>query len=233
MTMKDRKNCLEVSGLTAGYGQEKAVIENLDFVLEREECLCLHGASGCGKSTVIWAVMGVIREMGGYAEGKILYQAPCGDVDMVGGREEEVRNLRWKEIALVPQSSMNSFNPMYTIRKTINEVLFQHNEGMGKQEAEERCRELVDMVRLEEKALGSYPGELSGGMRQRAAIALALALDPKLLILDEATTGLDVIVEADILWVLRRLRRKKNMSMLFVSHDDRIARAFCDRRLEF
>ncbi len=231
--MKDLRNCLEVSGLTAGYGQEKAVVENLSFVLEREECLCLHGASGCGKSTVIWAVMGVIGEMGGYAEGRVLYQALHGDVDMVGGSGEEARRLRWKEIALVPQSSMNSFNPAYTIQKTINEVLFQHEEGMGKQEADERCRELFDLVRLEEKVLGCYPGELSGGMKQRAAIALALALNPRLLILDEATTGLDVIVEADILWVLRRLRQEKNMSMLFVSHDDRIARAFCDRRLEF
>jgi peptide/nickel transport system ATP-binding protein len=230
--MESSKNCLEVSGLTAGYGKETAVVEKLDFVLEREECLCLHGASGCGKSTVIWAVMGVIHEMGGYARGKILYHAGQGTVDMVGGPAEEVRALRWKEIALVPQSSMNSFNPMYTIQKTICEVLFQHNHDMGKPEAENRCRELLHMVKLDEKVLGSYPSELSGGMKQRASIALALALDPKLLILDEATTGLDVLVEADILWVLRKLRREKKMSMLFVSHDDRIARAFCDRQLE-
>lgn len=230
--MVDSKHCLEVLGLTAGYGTEAAVISGLDFILEKEECLCLHGASGCGKSTVIWAVMGVIGELGGYADGKVLYHGENGPVEILHGDVYEVRRLRWKEIALVPQSSMNSFNPMYTVRQTISEVLFQHDQTLGKAGARERCLELLEMVQLGEKVLGSYPSELSGGMKQRAAIALALALDPGLLILDEATTGLDVIVEADILWVLRRLRRKKNMSMLFVSHDDRIARAFCDRRLE-
>ncbi len=153
-------------------------------------------------------------------------------MEILHGDAEGVRCLRWKEIALVPQSSMNSFNPMYTVRQTISEVLFQHDQTLGKAGARERCLELLEMVQLGEEVLGSYPSELSGGMKQRAAIALALALDPGLLILDEATTGLDVIVEADILWLLRRLRREKGMSMLFVSHDDRIARAFCDRRLE-
>ena len=117
------------------------------------------------------------------------------------------------------------------MKKTYMELLNLKRKNLTCKEKENLIREKLEIVQLKETVLEQYPHELSGGMRQRAAIALALILDPELLILDEATTGLDVLVEADILWTLKKIRREKKMSMLVVSHDARIANAFCDRRI--
>lgn len=218
---------MEGRKLTLGYNRTKPFITDFHFLLEKGETLCLHGASGCGKSTVIWAIMGMLEKIGGYAKGEIWYQ------------EKEILNdsaqmnaLRWNRISLVPQSSMSAFNPVYKIKKTYMELLNQKAPYMQKKEKQDRIFQMLEIVRLKSGILNQYPHELSGGMRQRAAIALALILEPELLILDEATTGLDVLVEADILWTLKKIRQEKGMSMLVVSHDTRIANAFCDRRID-
>lgn len=223
---------LSVEHLTAGYDRTGLVFDDFSFRLERGECLCLHGPSGCGKSTAVWAILGVLEKRGGFARGSIFYYKKEEKLQLLPHDEKIMRELRWKEIALVPQSSMNSFHPVYTIRKTMKEMLELGAEKMTKGQIEARCGELLEMVQLPHSVLDAYPHELSGGMKQRSAIALALLLNPRLLILDEATTGLDVIVEADILWLLKKLRKEKDVSMLFISHDDRISDAFCDRRLE-
>lgn len=224
------RTILEAKNLTVGYvSNTRPAVAGLDFTLGEGETLCLHGQSGCGKSSVVWAVMGMMEALGGYVQGSLRYR----DNELIGLSEKEYDSIRWKEIALVPQSSMSSFNPVYRIGKTLDEMLCLQNQIKEKNERRDICMELMELVRLSPNILDSYPYELSGGMRQRAAIALAILLHPRILILDEATTGLDVLVEADILWMLKKLRMQKNMSMLFISHDTRIANAFCDRRIEF
>lgn len=221
------KVALDVQNLTLGYDRNAApLIEDFCFQLDRGETLCLHGASGCGKSTVIWAIMGKLQKIGGFSSGQIFYQGE--DILNDAARMEMIR---WEKIALVPQSSMSAFNPVYKMKKTYMELLNLKRKQMTSQEKEQLIREKLEIVQLKETILNQYPHELSGGMRQRAAIALALMLNPDILILDEATTGLDVLVEADILWTLKKIRREQSMSMLVVSHDTRIANAFCDRRI--
>ena len=218
---------LDARSLKLGYDRSRPLISDFSFQLKKGETLCLHGASGCGKSTVIWAVMGKLDKIGGYARGKIYF------------KEKEILNnpvameqIRWEQIALVPQSSMCAFNPVYKMKKTYMELLNLKRAKISRDQKREKIYRVLDIVQLKETILNQYPHELSGGMRQRAAIALALILDPEILILDEATTGLDVLVEADILWTLKRIRREQEMSMLVVSHDTRIANSFCDRRIQ-
>lgn len=221
---------LEAKNLTVGYANNpNPAVSGLDFSLGEGETLCLHGQSGCGKSSVVWAVMGMLEALGGYVNGSLRYR----DNELIALSGKEYENIRWKEIALVPQSSMSSFNPVYRIGKNLDEMLCLQKPIKEKKERRDISMELMELVQLKPNILDSYPHELSGGMRQRAAIALAILLQPRILILDEATTGLDVLVEADILWMLKKLRMQKNMSILFISHDTRIANAFCDRRIEF
>lgn len=218
---------LDIRKLTLGYKNNNSpLLTDLSFQLEKGETLCLHGASGSGKSTIIWAVMGKLKEIGGYAQGEIFLHGK----DILN-HSEYMEEARWEKIALVPQSSMSAFNPVYRMKKTYLELLNMKRKNMPDAEKEALIREMLEIVQLKESILEQYPHELSGGMRQRAAIALALMLSPEVLILDEATTGLDVLVEANILWTLKKIRQERNMSMLVVSHDTRIASAFCDRRV--
>ena len=228
----EKKKVLEIKDLSIRYkSAEKNTINHLSFDLYEGEILCLRGRSGAGKSTVIWSIMGMLEEYDAVCEGG---QILCGGIDLIRCSEKEWKKLPWREIALVPQSSMNSFNPVYTIGRTISEM-FRYNEETkrwNKKQKLERMQQLMDMVHLDHNVLNCFPHQLSGGMRQRAAIALAILFHPKILILDEATTGLDILIQADVLGTILELKKQQNMTILFISHDAELARSFSDRSVE-
>lgn len=207
---------------------QEFVVRDFSFEMYEGEVLCLRGRSGIGKTTVTAAIMGMLPLTNAMAEGKLFY----GDMDLLHASEAELQKIRWKEIALVPQSSMNAFNPVYTIRRTLREMMRLENRKITKAEMARREEELMELVQLDHSVLGCYAHEMSGGMKQRAAIALAMVYSPKLLILDEATTGLDIKVQADVLGTILKLKRDTNMSILFISHDAQLGDKISDRRVE-
>lgn len=215
---------LDVIDLSVGYKNSISnfIIENFNFYIDYSEIFGLIGPSGCGKTTIAWTVIGMINEMNGFAKGKIFYKGQ----QIFNDKYSDIEKLWWKEISIVPQVSMSSFNPSLTIKETLMETMDACNYENDK---DERCFEIMDMVQLDKKVLNYYPHEMSGGMKQRAAIATAMLLNPSLLILDESTTGLDVLVEAEILRTISKIREKNKMSVLIISHDKRITDALCDR----
>ena len=219
---------LTTNQLRISYGADRSpVVSDLSFTVQCGETLGICGKSGCGKSSVALAIMGMLSYAGGIATGSIFYSAQ----DLLKLSEKQMREVRWREISMVPQSSMNALNPVYRIKKTLEETIKAHCAKDAHVNIERRCEELMELVHLGRRELLSFPHELSGGMRQRISIALALALSPRLIILDEATTGLDVLVEADILHTIGRIKKEKNLSLLFITHDIRLQQAFCDRRI--
>jgi len=227
---------IKVNNLTVGYKSSgspsglKPVLRDLSFELMSGQTLGLCGSSGCGKSTVILALLGMLHKQGGYATGEAIYNG----MNLLKLDEREWRALRWSKLALVPQSAMSAFNPVFTIGKTFAETMAAHKDkkSLPRQQRIARAEELLDSVGLSKDILRQYPHELSGGMKQRVSIALALLLDPEVLMLDEATSGLDVIIEADILKLLRGIQQRRGISIVFVSHDRRVTAEFCHRRIE-
>lgn len=220
---------LEVKNLTVQYDNGKTpVVCDFNFFLEENEILCINGKSGSGKSTVVWALMEMLEDYHAKAWGEIC----CGSKKIVyDGRPHKKRILNWREIALVPQASMTSFHPLYSIGKTFMEMLDTY-EGKGRKEwKKQKICELLEMVKLDSSVYNMYPHELSGGMKQRAAIALGLLFNPEILILDEATTGLDLLVEAQVLGTILELKKRQKMSILFISHDRNLAEKFSTRQI--
>ena len=224
-----KSTLLTIQNLTITYANKREpAVRDFFMDLSKGEVLGLFGRSGCGKSSIAWTIMGLIDRLDGKAQGTIMYEG----IDLLHMSKIEKSSTYWKKISIVPQTSMSALNPSYTIQKTLEETMMVHNPSLNATERKKRCAELMDMVYLPYRVLRSYPHELSGGMRQRVSIALAIMLKPQFLLLDEATTGLDVIVEADILHTLKRIQREENMAMLLISHDARIQNAFCDRRID-
>lgn len=220
---------LEVNNLTVRYrGMVTPAVQDLSFSLEEGEILSLHGPSGSGKSTVVWALMGMLEAYHAFGTGEISFLGEKVDLSIqTAGLKRD-----WSEIALIPQSSMSVLNPVQTIGQSMLEMIDAH-EGRGKKAPRtERCKELLAQVHLAPDVLKAYPFELSGGMMQRVSIAIAILYHPKLLIMDEATTGLDLLTEADILGEILLLKRQENMSILMISHDRILSDAFCDRGIE-
>ena len=207
-------NLLEVRNLYIYYGNN-LIVKDINCDLNYSKVLGIVGPSGSGKSTIIWSILGMIEEMGGSFRGNIKFKGETLDY-----------RPTWDEIAIVPQLAMNSFNPVLKIKDSINE-LYQFS-NMSKEDFDENVEELLKMVDLEKYILNSYPHQLSGGMKQRIAIVCALCTKPKLLILDESTTGLDLLVEAEVLYYLKNIKESLNLSIIFVSHDKRLVDAFCD-----
>jgi oligopeptide/dipeptide ABC transporter ATP-binding protein len=218
---------LEVENLEVRYctaaGEAKAA-DGVSFAIEKGMCLGLVGESGCGKSTVAKAILGILPPAGRIAGGAIRYAGS----DLVNMTQAELRRIRWQHIALVPQSAMNGLDPVYTVESQLTEAIAAH-QRMPAAQRRRRIAELFALVGLEPGRVRDYPHQFSGGMRQRAMIAMALVLDPPLIVADEPTTGLDVLVQDQIMQQIRLLHEQFGKAMLLITHDMAVVSENCDR----
>jgi peptide/nickel transport system ATP-binding protein len=219
---------LEVKDLSVDYGWgENAVraVNQVSLDVHRSQILGIAGESGSGKSTLVYGLTRLLRAPGVIAGGDVklnLGKDEQGNeisVDLLKANEKELRKIRWSQVSIVLQSALSALNPVLRISKEFDEILKTHRPGMSKSERHARAVELLSMVGLEEDRLPRYPHELSGGQRQRIMIALALALDPQLVIMDEPTTALDVVTQREIINELAVLRARFGFAMIFITHD--------------
>lgn len=232
-------NILTVENLKLYYYTSKGVVKAVDdisFTLKKGETLGLVGESGCGKTTTGFALLKMPTPPGKIAGGRI----EVDGIDITPLRENEMRrNIRWEKISMVFQGAMNTLTPVYTIGKQMMETLQEHRD-MERDESRKRIEKYLNLVGLSGDIVKRYPHELSGGMKQRIAIATALFLEPKVIICDEPTTALDVIVQAQIINLLKDLKEKLDLSFIFITHDlateaevsDRIAVMYAGKIVE-
>lgn len=216
----------EIKGLRMYYatsrGRVKA-IRGVDLKVDKGQALGLAGESGCGKTSLGLSILRLLPNNAHITRGRILLHGE----DLLRKSEEEMRRIRWKYIAMVFQSAMNALNPVYRVGDQIVEAILAH-EDVTKDEAKDRVSELFSLVGLDPGRADQYPHEYSGGMRQRAVIAMALACHPELLIADEPTTALDVIHQKQIIEKMDELREKLGMTMIYITHDIAIISETCD-----
>ena len=208
---------LEVKDLTVKYvgdTRSTTAVDRVSFSIGTGEIFGLAGESGCGKSTIANSIMRLLKDPAKIAGGSIRF----GGKDVLAMGPEELRRFRWQDVAMVFQSAMNSLNPVLTIGEQITDIYTTH-AGYSRKESLRRAAELLELVRIDPVRLKSYPHQLSGGMRQRAVIAMAVALKPSLLILDEPTTALDVVVQQEIMAQIKELQHELGFSVLFITHD--------------
>jgi peptide/nickel transport system ATP-binding protein len=228
------RKLLEINTISVDYYAASGTVHALNDVsirLERGQILGLAGESGSGKSTLAYAITRLLHPPAVITGGEVLYyprtknqgQNSPGDsmepVDILQLTTAQLRTFRWSELAIVFQSAMNALNPVLTIGAQITDVLRTHRPSMGADSRRQRAIELLRLVGIAPDRIRSYPHELSGGMRQRAIIAIALALSPELIIMDEPTTALDVVVQREILELVRALCREFGMALIFITHD--------------
>jgi peptide/nickel transport system ATP-binding protein len=206
-----------------GHGRELHAVQGVDLALDQGERVGLVGESGCGKTTTILAVMGLLPPNASVA-GEVLFDGE----NVLRRGEETVAAHRWKDLAMVFQGAMNALNPVRTVGWQLREPMQLHGVASGARAAA-RARELLGLVGLPASAADRYPHEFSGGMRQRATIAMALACDPKVLLADEPTTALDVMVQAQILQLLVELTERLGLTLLLVTHDLPVVAQLCQR----
>jgi peptide/nickel transport system ATP-binding protein len=214
---------LEVRDLVVEYGRVRAV-DGVNFHIDTGEILGLAGESGCGKSTVANAILRILRPPAHIVSGSVLFQ---GD-DLTVKSVEELRRYRWRNVSMVFQSAMNALNPVMRVGNQFVDMMQAH-ERISKRRAIVRAGELLELVGIDKRRVRAYPHELSGGMRQRVIIAMALALSPELIILDEPTTALDVVVQREILQEVEALKRDFGFAVLFITHDLSLLLEFADR----
>ena len=232
------KTLLEVKNLNVDYAAANGTVHavsDVSFTLGRGEILGLAGESGCGKSTLAYGLTRLLRPPAVITGGEVIYyprdergsvdvgrsskRAYQERVDVLQLTSAQLRKFRWNEISIVFQSAMNALNPVLTIGAQIDDVLRTHQRNVGADTRKKRAIELLDQVGISGERLKSYPHELSGGMRQRAVIAIALALGPELIVMDEPTTALDVVVQREILQLISKLCKEFATALIFITHD--------------
>jgi peptide/nickel transport system ATP-binding protein len=216
------------------YGDYKSV-DGVSLEVIRNEVFGIAGESGCGKSTLVDGILRLVKTPGYIPGGKVLFEG----IDLLKVPERELNRIRWTKLAYIPQGAMNSLNPILKVKEQMMDAILDHSD-MKKEEARKLIIQLLQEVGLSTKVAEMYPHELSGGMKQRVIIAMAIALKPVLIIADEPTTALDVIVQKGILQLLRALKDKYRMSVVMVSHsmaahaqvDDRVAIMYAGKVVE-
>jgi len=232
--MSSKNRLLEVNNLTTCFDTDDGkvtAIEDINFELEQGESLGILGESGCGKSVTALSIMGLLPEGIGYIEsGEIFFKGE----NLINVKKEKMRSYRGNKMSMIFQEPMTSLNPVFKVKKQLTEVYLTH-QNMNKSEAIESSIEILDMVGIPdpEPTLNKYPYELSGGMRQRVMIAMALACQPAMLIADEPTTALDVTIQAQILKLMDDLKERINTSIMLITHDLGVIAQMVERVLVF
>ncbi|NYI06764.1 ABC transporter ATP-binding protein [Allostreptomyces psammosilenae] len=213
---------LTVDRLNVMYQVDNPVhaVKDVSLTLRRGEILGLAGESGCGKTTLAYAINRLHKPPAEVTSGSITFHDRGGrDIDLLALENEELRAFRWSKLSMVFQGAMNALNPVISIRAQLEDVLTTHEPKMSKQQRRERCAEVLRLVGVDPARMNSFPHEFSGGMRQRVMIAMALLLDPQVIIMDEPTTALDVVVQRGILQEILRLRDELGYAVIFITHD--------------
>ena len=219
---------LRVQGLRVRYHTSAGAVKaaaDVSFELSADERLGLAGESGSGKSTTVLAILRMIKPPGRIEAGAVWLD----DQNLITLSEEQMRQVRLARIALIPQGSMNSLNPVMRIKDQIGDALRDHGVAMSRRHLEERVRDLLQSVGLAPGVAGKFPHELSGGMKQRACIAIAISLRPRVIIADEPTSALDVVVQKQVMETLARVQRDLGASVILVGHDMGLIAQFVDR----
>ncbi|MFD1829387.1 dipeptide/oligopeptide/nickel ABC transporter permease/ATP-binding protein [Streptomyces desertarenae] len=217
-----RDAVLTVENLNVVYQGEKPThaVKDVSLTLGRGEILGLAGESGCGKTTLAYAINRLHRPPAEVTSGSVVFHDRDGkDIDLLALEKEELRAFRWSKLSMVFQGAMNALNPVISVGAQLEDVLTTHRPGMSARERRARCEEVLRLVGVDPRRLDSFPHELSGGMRQRVMIAMALLLDPQVMIMDEPTTALDVVVQRGILKEILRFRDELGFAVVFITHD--------------
>ncbi len=217
---------LKVENLKVSYrlrNRDLTAVNGVSFSVERAQAVGLVGESGSGKTTVALAVLRLLPANGNVSEGRVTFD----DMELITIPEEELARIRWEGISMVPQNSMSSLSPAHRVGKVFRDVLRAHFSG-SEEEVDARISRAVELANFPKKALEFYPHQMSGGMRQRALIALSMLCQPKLVIADEPTTALDVIVQKQIMDEMKDLRRRVEASLMIITHDIGIVSEYCD-----
>jgi len=219
---------LELDDLVVEYetaGAPVRAVDHVNLTIRAGETVGLAGESGCGKSTTGNAIMGILRDPARVGSGKILFRGE----DIAGLGVEELRKYRWRNVSMVFQSAMNALNPVMRVGDQFVDMMAAHERHLDRKAALARAGDLLEKVGIDRRRVRAYPHELSGGMRQRTVIAMALALSPELVIMDEPTTALDVVVQREILEELADLQQELGFAVLFITHDLSLLVEFADR----
>jgi peptide/nickel transport system ATP-binding protein len=219
---------LDVQNLKTYYTTQRGPVKAVDgisFQVKRGEALGLAGESGCGKTTAALSIMRILPSNGEIVGGKMLFRG----TDIVSLKEAQMRQVRWKGISIVFQGAMNALNPLFKVGDQIVEAITTNEPRARQKEAYQRTGKLLELVGIQPSRARDYPHEFSGGMRQRALIAMSLACNPDLLIADEPGTALDVIVQAQVLKLMNELKARLNLSMILITHDLSIIAELCER----